>query len=75
MVCVGRWEWLPADWEGFNGLSEKEMVSVIGEAQRQHKEHPADGMVGVYTDRQFEDTFNQDLIGAMNTKDYFIKIY
>lgn len=76
MICVGKWDWLPAEWEGFNGFDERTITAFIDEIARELDEHKGeDNIVGIYTNKQFEDTFNQDLTKALNTSDYWIKIF
>lgn len=75
MVVIGKWDWLPENWEGYNGLNENTMMAVVDDIKCQKRMHPEDKLVGIYTDQQFEDTFNQDLNGLLTTKEYFIKIY
>lgn len=76
-IYVGRWDLLPASWEGYNGLSEKSEVEIGKEVARQNwtDEGYIDPFVGIYTPQEFEETFNQDLNGGVNTKKYWIKIF
>lgn len=72
-IYVGRWDLLPEDWEGYNGLCEenedKISLEVLQESTTQ------DMFVGIYTPEEFENTFNGDLIGAFNSEKYWIKIF
>ena len=76
-IYVGRWDMLPASWEGYNGLSEKVEPEISKEVARQSwtDEGHIDPFVGIYSPQTFEETFNQDLNGGGNTKKYWIKIF
>lgn len=76
-IYVGRWDLLPDSWEGYNGLSEKVEPEISKEVSRQNwtDEGYIDPFVGIYTPQEFEETFNQDLNGGVNTKKYWIKIF
>lgn len=67
---------LPAEWEG-NGLYEKSEDEIGKEVARQNwtDEGYIDPFIGIYTPQEFEETFNQDLNGGVNTKKYWIKIF
>ena len=56
-VCIGRWEWLPADWEGINGLYSKPGPVIVKEALR-HEKMDAYKWSGVYTLAEFEEEVN-----------------
>lgn len=73
-IYVGRWDLLPEDWEGYNGLSKMDSWDASEEVSRE-KRHHEDNLIGEYDAAEFEDTFNQDLEGAFNTKEYWIKIF
>lgn len=73
-IYVGRWDLLP-DWaEGYNWLSESSEEQISNEVMSQEPLDPF-GIAGVYTPRQFEETFNQDLNITLNTYNYWIKIF
>lgn len=79
-VYVGRWDLLPKDWEGINGLyekSEEEIQSEIGreidEWAKTHKQE--DKLMGVYTLGGFEEEFNGDNDSALHGTTYFIKFF
>lgn len=76
-IYVGRWDLLPAEWDGINGLYEKSEEEISKEVVRQHltDEGYIDPFVGIYTPQEFEETFNQDLYGGVNTQKYWIKIF
>ena len=76
-IYVGRWDMLPAEWEGINGLYEKSEDEISKEVVRQHltDEGYIDPFVGIYTPQEFEETFNQGLYGGVNTQKYWIKIF
>ena len=81
-IYVGRWDLLPEDWDGDQGLNEKPKYDIIDEVARQrvvlYRPSPMDSygcLVGSYTPKEFEATFNNDLWNKLNTKDYWIKIF
>lgn len=76
-IYVGRWDLLPASWEGYNGLSEKVEPEISREVSRQNwtDEGYLDPFIGIYTPEEFEETFNQDIEGRFNTQTYWIKIF
>lgn len=73
-IYVGRWDLLPEEWEGYNGLNEKSQEEISHEVLRQEDES-FDRVCGIYFPHEFEDLFNQDLTCGFNTSDYFIKIF
>lgn len=76
-IYVGRWDLLPAEWEGFNGLSEKSEEEISREVSRQDwtNEGYIDPFIGIYTPQEFEETFNQDINNSIMTDTYWIKIF
>ena len=76
-IYVGRWDLLPEKWDGINGLYEKSEEEISKEVARQNwtDEGYIDPFVGIYTSQEFEETFNQDLNGGVNTQNYWIKIF
>lgn len=79
-VYVGRWDLLPYDWEGINGLSAKSKDEIIAEISREIEEyadtHPVeDNIMGVYTIEEFEDEFNYDTKNKLTTETYWIKFF
>lgn len=79
-IYVGRWNLLPEEWEGYNGLCEKSEEEIRSETKRQQNflllyTGREDDFVGGHTPEEFEDTFNQDLIGAFNNEKYWIRIF
>lgn len=62
-VCVGRWDLLPKEWDGINGLYNKSGRSIIKEADREEtvaeKEYPDDRFIGVFSLVEFEEELNQ----------------
>ena len=76
-IYVGRWDLLTDGWEGYNGLIEKSEEEIASEVGREiatvcgHK----DAFIDVYSHKQFEDTFNQDLDSKFSTRDYWIRIF
>ena len=82
-IYVGRWDMLPAEWEGIQGLDVADEGEVKREVERQHsilatnKPHSEEecDYVGVYTPEVFEAEFNYDLQGFFTTQTYWIKIF
>lgn len=79
-IYVGRWDVLPASWEGYNGLCERgenEILHEVSEQQRVCRNRPCDKdyYPGVYTPKQFEETFNSDINNDFRTDTYWIKIF
>lgn len=79
-IYVGRWDLLPENWEGINGLYERGENEIQHEAleeERVCKERPFDKdfLPGIYTPMQFEETFNGDNERKLNGTDYWIKIF
>lgn len=79
-IYVGRWDMLPYEWEGINGLSRQDKDGIIKELAREVELYATthareDNRMGVYTAQEFEDEFNYDTKGAFNTETYWIKIF
>ena len=85
-IYVGRWDLLPAEWEGeMHGLDEKSKFDIIDEVARQRTlvkdtDEPMNSytpysLINSYTPKEFEATFNNDLENKLNTEDYWIKIF
>lgn len=66
-VCVGRWNLLPKDWDGINGLYNKSGKAILKEAEREEsvaaEKYPSDRFVGVFSLREFEEEINQNIDG------------
>ena len=78
-IYVGRWDLLPEEWEGYNGLSKMDHWDTSEELSREIRKYAEthtkeDNLMGVYTPEEFEETFNQDL-EKLNTQTYWIKIF
>lgn len=73
-IYVGRWDLLPEDMEGYNGLSKMDSWDASEEVARE-KRHFDDKFIGEYSGEEFEDTFNQDLNNSLRTDRYWIKIF
>lgn len=73
-IYVGRWDLLPDDMEGYNGLSEMDSWYASEEVARE-KRHSDDKFIGEYTGEEFEETFNQFLTQFIDSRDYWIKIF
>lgn len=74
-IYVGRWDLLPLDWEGINGLYDKNRFEIAQEIEREKKlAGDNDGFIGEYYPFFFEDAFNHDLGGRLSATDYWIKI-
>lgn len=80
-IYVGRWDLLPVEWEGYNGLSEKSEEEISKEVNRQmvayfDKHHGDDDyFINSYTPAEFEEEFNQCLTRFINSNTYWIKIF
>lgn len=79
-IYVGRWDLLPEELEGYNGLSKMNRMDVAVELSREIDEYAKthtveDNLMGVYNEIEFEDTFNQDIEERFNTQTYWIKIF
>lgn len=74
-IYVGRWDLLPADWEGINGLYEKSEEEIRAEISREVDILEEDTFIAVYEPEEFEDTFNQCFTHFIDSKDYWIKIF
>ena len=74
-IYVGRWDLLPAEWEGYNGLCEKSEKEIRAEISREVDILEEDTFIAVYEPDEFEDTFNLSLTHFIDSKDYWIKIF
>lgn len=79
-IYVGRWDLLPAELEGYNGLSQMKRMDVAVEIAREveayAKTHEVeDNRMGVYTPQEFEEEFNQTLENHFSSEVYWIKIF
>lgn len=81
-IYIGRWDLLPEDWEGYNGLVEKNKFDIIDEivrekmiARESDDEDLDEDMIDSFTPKQFEEMFNQDLEDIFNNKTYWIRIF
>lgn len=79
-IYVGRWNLLPEDWEGINGLYEKSEDEIRAEVSREadvdqeQNPHDPDNLIAVYSLAEFEETFNADE-GTFNGKRYWVKFF
>lgn len=79
-IYVGRWDLLPEDFEGINGLYEKSEDEIRAEISREvnldTKQNPydQDNLIAIYSVEEFEETFNADE-GALNGGKYWIKFF
>jgi hypothetical protein len=78
-ILVGRWDMLPEEWEGINGLYEKGDEEIMQEVGRQmdaffDKHGHDDYRIGSYTRMEFQEEFNGDNEGDFNGTTYFIHI-
>ena len=79
-IYVGRWDMLPLQWEGINGLELASQQEIKRELAREIEEyddtHPTtDNRMGVYTPEEFEAEFNYDTKGQFTTETYWIKFF
>lgn len=71
---------IPASWNSYNGFSERtenEIQHEVSEQQRvcRNRTHNKDYYPGIYTPKQFEETFNADINNDFRTDTYWIKIF
>lgn len=79
-VYVGRWDLLPKDWEGINGLYEKSEEEIRYEISREIDEwakthHVESNLIGAYTMAEFEEQFNGDNNSELHGTTYFVKFF
>ena len=79
-VCVGRWDLLPAEWEGYNGLVEKQEKEISGELAREvdlwaKDNGTEDNNMGIYNPWEFEETFNYQPEQKLDPDIYWIRIF
>lgn len=74
-IYVGRWDLLPAEWEGINGLDEKSEEEIRKEVSREVDLREEDNFIAVYTPDEFEATFNHTLTHHISSQHYWIKIF
>lgn len=79
-IYVGRWDLLLAEWEGYNGLVEKSREEIVAEISREidawaESHEFEDNLIGVYTAKEFEETFNYDSEQKMDSDIYWIRIF
>ena len=78
-IYVGRWDLLPLEWEGYNGLVQRNRQEIVKELGREieiyaKKFFEEDNVMGVYTPEEFEEAFNYDVINKMDSDVYWIRI-
>lgn len=78
IVYVGRWDLLPEEWEGINGLYEKSRDELREEVGRQmdialDDDRDDRDYIGAYTLEEFEEEFNGSHSGWLTSDDYWIK--
>ena len=84
-IFIGRFDLLPEDWEGVNGLDDKKESEINAEVRRQQALVVADDelsgsvdyydYIDEYTQKEFEDTFNYSTSGFISSEHYWIKIF
>lgn len=79
-IYVGRWDLLPEDWEGINGLYEKTEQEIKDEIGRQMDLAIDDNRddrdyIGAYTPAEFEEEFNGSHSGWLTSGNYFVKFF
>lgn len=79
-IYVGRWDALPEEWEGYNGLVEKNREEIVAEIGREielyaEKYSEEDNTMGVYEPFEFEESFNYDSNQKMDSDIYWIRIF
>ena len=83
-IYVGRFDLLPEDWEGVNGLHDKKESEIKAEIKRQNNlvldndemsNNNDYDYIDEYSIKEFEDTFNHSTSGFISSEDYWIKIF
>ena len=79
-IYVGRWDLLPQEWEGINGLETKSKEEIVKELAREIEEYDdyhtvSDNRMGAYTPEEFEAEFNYDTKNQFTTETYWIKFF
>lgn len=74
-IYVGRWDLLPEEWEGINGLYDKSEEEIFDEVVREKLIWQKQNYIGVFDAEEFEDTFNQCLTHFIDSRIYWIKIF
>ena len=80
-IYVGRWDLLPKEWEGINGLYEKSEEEIAAEISREVDQDAAenryyeDNLIAIYEPEEFEETFNGDNESKLHGTRYWIKIF
>lgn len=79
-IYVGRWNLLPEEWEGINGLYEKPEEEIRKEILRQidlvaEDSNDEGDYIGIYEPFEFEEEFNHSHSGWLTSDKYFIKIF
>ena len=80
IIYVGKWELLPKEVEGINGLYNKPQwwirEEVVREISGWSKQHPyEETLIGPYSLESFEETFNGDDEASLNGATYWMKIF
>lgn len=74
-IYVGKYEHLPQEWEGYNGLVEKSESAIMAEVQRQIGIDEDDDLIGVYEKGDFEEAINGLLNPDLRVCDYWVRIF
>lgn len=74
-IYVGKYEHLPQEWEGYNGLVEKSESAIMAEVQRQIRIDEDDDLIGVYEKDDFEEAINGLLNPDPHVCDYWVRIF
>ena len=74
-IYVGRWDLLPKEWEGINGLYDKAEEEVKAEVAREAALDREDSHIAAYEGEEFEETFNHTLTEHISSERYWIKIF
>lgn len=73
-IYVGRWDLLPKEWEGINGLYEKSELEIYQEVKREWLES-GDNAIDSYSLAEFEEEFNANRDVGFMGGEYWIKIF
>lgn len=83
-IYVGRWDMLPKEWDGRDGLRSKSKTEIEEEVLREQvlpcRSDPRlagmcpNTLIGVYSFERYEETFNKDIYGHLSPDTYWIRI-
>ena len=74
-IYIGRWDLLPAEREGINGLYDRTEDEIRAEVCREEALDCEDTYIADYEPEEFEETFNHTLTHFLSSQKYWIKIF